>query len=117
MEKSKIGAYLGFCVRSRHILFGVDNVEKQRKNVFLLLADEQISENSLKVMIKAKEKFACPLLITDKGTLGELVHRPTVKAVGVTDKNLASAILSVSASELQLKLYSGGNNERYGKEI
>ena len=117
MKNNKIGTYLGFCVRARHILFGVDNVEKQRKGVFLLIADENISENSLKIMIKSKEKLACPLLIMEHGVLSELLHRPTVKAVGVTDKNLASAILSESESESQLKLYSGGNNERYGKEI
>ena len=110
MEKSKVSAYLGFCIRSRKILFGVDNVEKQRKNVFLLMADEKISENSLKIMIKAKDKFACPLLITKSGELGELIYRPTVKAVGITDKNLASAILSVANSESQFKFYSGGNN-------
>ena len=110
METSKISSYLGFCIRSRKILFGVDNIEKQRKNVFLLLADEKISENSLKILIKSKEKFACPLIIMQAEKLGELVYRPTVKAVGVTDKNLASAIVSVANSESQFKFYSGGNN-------
>ena len=110
METSKISTYLGFCIRSRKILFGVDNIEKQRKNVFLLLADENISDNSLKILIKSKEKFDCPLIIMQAGKLGELVYRPTVKAVGVTDKNLASAIVSVANSESQFKFYSGGNN-------
>ncbi len=110
MEKSKVSAYLGFCIRARKILFGVDNVEKQKKGVCLLIADENISENSLKNILKTKEKFACPLLIAEAEHLGELVHRPSVKVVGVTDKNLASAILSAANDEAKLKFYSGGNN-------
>ena len=108
MEKSKIGAYLGFCIRARKILFGVDNVEKRKKDVFLLITDERISEHSMKNIIKAKEKFACPLLIGRSGVLSELLYRPSVKAVGITDKNLASAICEVANGEL-FKFY-GGNN-------
>lgn len=92
------------------MLFGVDNVEKQRKGVYLIVADGGLGQNSMKVLIKAKEKFACPFLVTETGVLGERVHRPTVKAVGITDKNLAEAILSVVDSEPQFRLYSGGIN-------
>ena len=114
MENSKIGTYLGFCIRSRKILFGVDNVEKQRKELYLIIADDGIGKNSMKVLVKTKEKFACPFLVTETGILGERLHRPTVKAVGITDKNLASAILSVVDSEPQFRLYSGGINGIYG---
>ncbi len=115
MEKSKVGSYLGFCIRARKILFGVDNVEKQRKGVYLLITDEKISENSFKAMIKAKEKFACPHLIAKSGVLGELACRPSVKAVGITDEHLAGAIVSVANGDLFK--FHGGNNEDNGKEI
>lgn len=110
MERSKIESYLGFCVRSRSIIYGTDNIENKKKGVHLLLVDDAISPNSLKIIIKAKEKFACPLCITETGVLGEKIHRLGVKAVAVTDKNLAAAILSCIESEPQFKLYSGGNN-------
>ena len=108
--KNKIETYLGFCVRARKILFGADNAEKQRKGVFLLISDEGLGQNSFKVMLRAKEKFACPLLIAEENILGEWIYRPAVKAVAITDENLASAILSALDGAPQLKLYSGGND-------
>ena len=106
----KIGAYLGFCIRSGKIIYGVDEIEKQKKGVYLLLADGALSENSLKVVEKSREKLACPCLVTENGLLGELLHKPAVKAAAVKDKNLALAILSVANGDSQFKLYSGGTN-------
>ena len=117
MKNSKIKAYLGFCVRARKIVFGVDDVEKQRRGVFLLIADEALGNSSLKTVIKMKEQLGCPLLVAKQGVLGELLTRPAVKAVAIKDENLASAVLSAAESESQFKLYSGGNNGTYGKEV
>lgn len=110
MGKSKIETYLGFCVRARKIVLGAESIEKQKKGVFLLIVDGGIGKNSLKPVLQAKERLACPLLETDEGALGELLHRPAVKAAAVKDEHLASAILSVVESEPQIKFYSGGNN-------
>ena len=110
MQNDKISAYLGFCIRSGKIVFGVDRAEALKKGVHLLIADSTLSENSMKVLVKLKEKFSCPLLVTEGVSLSELLHRPAVKAAAFKDKNLASAILTASASDAQYKLYSGGNN-------
>ena len=110
MEKSKIETYLGFSIRSRKIIFGAETIEKQRKGVFLLVIDGEIGKNSLKSILKAQETLSCPLYVTDAGALGEWVHRPAVKAVAITDKNLASAMLKCAESEPKFKSYSGGNN-------
>ena len=110
MIKSKIETYLGFCLRARKLLLGVDNVESAKKSVFLLLADEKLGDNSLKQMLKAKEKFACPLFMAQDGFLAECLHRPGVKALAVRDKGLADAIIKAAQMENQVKLYSGGNN-------
>lgn len=108
--KNKIETYLGFCVKARKVVFGVDNVEKQKKGVVLLIADETLGQNSLKELLKAKEKFDCPLLVAEKDVLGEWLYRAGVKAVAITDKNLASAIMRELDGAPQLKLYSGGND-------
>ena len=110
MQNDKISTYLGFCIRSGKIVFGVDRAEALKKGVHLLIADSTLSENSMKVLVKLKEKFSCPLLVMEGVSLSELLHRPAVKAAAVKDKNLASAILTASASDAQYKLYSGGNN-------
>lgn len=110
MEKNKIETYLGFCIRARKIAFGVDTIETQKKGVFLIVCDQEMSPNSLKTLQAKREQLSCPLLMTPPNTLGALLHKPAVKAVAIKDKNLALAILSVSESEPQFKLYSGGTN-------
>ena len=110
MAKSKVETYLGFCVRAGKVVYGVDNVEKARKGIYLLLVDEMLGANSLKVVKNAQEKLACPLLIVEKGVLSEYLHRPAVKTVAIKEKNLAAAIMSAIAEQPQFKLYSGGNN-------
>ena len=108
MEKNKIETYLGFCIRARKIVFGIDEIEKQRKGVYLILCDGALGQNSLKVAQNTKELLNCPLLITKNGQLGELLHRPTVKSVAIKDNHLASAIIKEAETEFQFISYSGG---------
>lgn len=110
MQKSKIETYLGFCIRSGKLTFGTDNIEKQKKGVWLLIADDALKENSRKLMFTLREKFSCPLVFTGEGVLGELTHRPAVKAAAVKERNLAAAILSEAERDGQFKIYSGGEN-------
>lgn len=110
MEKSKIETYLGFCIRARAIVFGAEMIERRKKGVYLLVVDGNIGKNSLKSILNARERLGCPLYITDEGTLAEWTHRPAVKAVAITDNNLASAMLKAADGEPKFKSYSGGNN-------
>lgn len=110
MERSKIGTYLGFCLRAGKLTLGVDRAETLKKGVYLLLADGSLSENSGKAMAKLQEKFSCPLIVAEGVSLGELLHRPAVKAAAVRDKNLASAILAAADGDDRYKIYSGGSN-------
>jgi hypothetical protein len=50
------------------------------------------------------------VFLTEENYLGELLHRPAVKAVAVKDEHLAAAIITAAESEPRIKLYSGGNN-------
>ena len=110
MEKNKIETYLGFCIRARKIIFGVEMLERQKKGVKLLMADSAIGKNSLKPTLQAREKFGCPLIMTDENLLGEILHRPAVKAIAITDENLAAAIVAEAKNQPQFTFYSGGNN-------
>ena len=110
MEKSKIETYLGFCIRSGKIIFGTEMISRQKKGVKLLISDGGMGANSFKIMVTAWQTLSCPLIQTESGLLGVLVHRPAVKAVAIKDEHLASAILKEIADNPQFKLYSGGNN-------
>ena len=102
---NKLASYFGFCVRSGKIAYGVDDIEKQKKSVFLLVFDEALGGSSTRVLIKAQEKFACPMLVAGQGVLAQLLHKPAVKAVAIKDKHLAQAILSVLDGDAMLKNY------------
>lgn len=104
---AKISSYLGFCIRSGKICYGVDDIEQHRKRVYLLMMDAGLGESSQKSMIKSHQRFGCPLLIVEAGVLGELLHKPAVKAVAIKDNHLASAILSAADGETKLKIYGG----------
>ena len=105
----KISTYLGFSIRAGKIAFGIDRIETLKK-ACLLIADGSLSENSLKIMRKTQERIGCPLLITETGLLGELAHRPAVKAAAIQDEQLALAIEKESSGKPQFKFYSGGQN-------
>ena len=104
----KISAYLGFCIRSGKIVYGVDEIAEHKKRISLLIIDGGLSENSRKEIYKAQERLACPLLETETDLLGELLHKPAVKAVAIKEKNLAAAVLSAAAASTKLKLIRGG---------
>lgn len=110
MQNGKIATYLGFCIRSGKICFGLDAVEEKRKGIFLLIFDEGLSEKSMKNALALREKFRCPSIVTGAGELGELMKRPAVKAVGIREQNLAAAILKEAERLGEWKIYSGGSN-------
>ena len=83
LQSGKIAAYLGFCIRSGKISFGIDQIGERKKDVYLILADDTLSENSFKNALEMQTKFSCPLIVTSGGRLGELIQRPQVKAVGI----------------------------------
>lgn len=110
MQSGKIAAYLGFCIRSGKISFGIDQIGERKKDVYLILADDTLSENSFKNALEMQTKFSCPLIVTSGGRLGELIQRTQVKAVGIREKNLAAAILKEAQAVDEWKIYSEGAN-------
>ena len=110
MEQNKLQSYLGFCIRARKIVYGAEDVESKKRNVFLLIMDEELGKSSLILMVKAQERFSCPLLVAKAGVLGEYLHRPAVKATAITDKHLAKAVCDTALSGEFFRLYSGGVN-------
>ena len=106
----KVSAYLGFCLRAGKVVFGVADIEIYKKKIHLVIADGALAENSLKRLVKANERFQAPIIVTEAGLLGELLHKPQVKAVAIKDYNLSKAILAAAENQTQFKFYSGGNN-------
>lgn len=112
----KVETYLGFCIRAGKITFGVDGIVQLKKGVKLLLIDGSLGESSQKDVKAAQEKFGCPLWTVQEGLLGELLHRPSVKAVAIKDDSLAGAIEREIAAKQEFTLSCGGHKKTYGKE-
>ena len=89
---SKIETYIGFAIKKGSVVFGCDNIRRYRKKVYLLLATETLSENSLKVLVSCAETFACPLLKIEDYSILQMRN---CKALAICDKSLAEAIQNV----------------------
>lgn len=95
---SKTETYIGFAIKKGSVVFGVDAIVRYRKKVYLLLATETLSQNSLKDMQSAAQKIGCKLLqIHDY----DLLKKRNCKALAICDKQLADAICNSAF---------GGNN-------
>lgn len=113
MQNSKIQTYLGFCVKSGKITLGLDRIELLKRAPNLILADKTLSDGSMKKAVRLSEKFACPFVICEGVSLGELIHRPACKLLAVQEKHLSDAILSEIQTDVNFKLLKqfgiGGN--------
>lgn len=88
----KIKAYIGFAIKSRSIKYGVDEILKLKKSSLILLSDELANSSKDKVDNFAKKKN-CEIIELPSNEFVELFDGNTnIKAVAVTDENLAKAI-------------------------
>ena len=90
MERSKTASYLGFARRAGKLSLGIEAASAAKK-VFLLVADETVSENSRKKIEKLRRRFSCPLVFV--GGLEEMTGKAACKLAAVRDEHLAAAIL------------------------
>jgi hypothetical protein len=92
MNKEKIKAYIGFAIKSSAIVWGSDNILLKRKTN-LILIDEDLGESSKNKVLKYAKDFNKENKVIEKGLLEELTGRTNCKAIGITNKNLAAAII------------------------
>ena len=110
MEQNKIKTYINFAKRSRTLIFGVDDIIKSKK-VEIVLYSDLLAESSKKKLINfSKSNNVFEKEIENK-TMNELLQNESVKAVGVTDKNLANAIIMNFTNDVS----NGGNLEQNRK--
>lgn len=91
-KTAKIGTYIGFAIKAGKVVYGADNIYATKP--YIVIADTSLAQNTQK-----KLQARCNLLkinyIAIQG-LGDLISRPSCKAIGIKEKNLAKAIISVT---------------------
>ena len=92
---NKIEALLGFAQKSGKIIFGTDNILFYKTDKFLILCDQNLADNAQKKLRRYAEERKIPVKISQQ-PLSVLLHKEGVKAVAVTDPNLAAEILKIT---------------------
>ena len=92
VDINKIDTYIRFAIKSRKIIFGLDNVKLQTKNIKIIIADNSLSEKSLRETKFISGKYKIPLLLRE-ADLNQILNTTNCKVIGISDINLVKAIL------------------------
>ena len=87
---AKLQAYVGFSIKSRHIVYGYDNVMGSGR-VCLVLAADSINRTAKKELTQHCGERHVPLHWCDEELLQQCVHRMGCKCIGLTDASLGHA--------------------------
>lgn len=93
MEKDKIESLLGFAVKAGKLVYGADSLETTRTRVYVVFTCSTASDNTKQKVRKIASAKHIPMLITKK-ELQYIVSRKNCKVIGVTDKQMAEAMLA-----------------------
>ena len=88
----KTETLLGFALKAKKIILGTDDILSYHRAAYLILIDPSLSENAQKKLIRHGEARNIPVR-TVAAPLEDMLHRPGVKAVALTDKNMAAEII------------------------
>lgn len=92
MSKKKIDTYIRFAIKSRSLIYGIDNIKKGIKQIKVIIADKTLSENSLDKARLLCSRNNIPLIISEE-ELNNLLNTDNCKIIGITNINMAEAII------------------------
>lgn len=106
-NNNKLKSYLGFAIKSRSIVFGIENIAKA-KQIKLVLISNKLTQSGKNKILNLCEKKNLKYINIDEELFDEIIQKAGIKIVAITDKNLSDAIIK----ELN---YFGGNFEQNRK--
>jgi len=90
--------YLGFAVKSGNVIYGVDNIISKANKVVIAVYDDRLSDNSLNKLNNTTLRNDIALYKSDIN-LDDLLNKTNCKAIGITSKDLAKAIVELKYLE------------------
>ena len=87
----KIESYIGFAIKSRKVVFGIDNIKIARKRMYLIVLCPTASENLKREAEYFSGTKEIPLIMTDV-PLDELTFKNNCKIAAIMNKSLAKAV-------------------------
>lgn len=88
----KIISYLGFAKKSNNIIIGQSPIKRTDKKLYLILTSASASENLDNLAKNVANKHNCVYMKLNL-ELSELIDLKDIKIIGITDYNLAKAII------------------------
>ncbi|HHU42842.1 MAG: hypothetical protein QM214_05420 [Bacillota bacterium] len=89
-QAPKIKSYLGFCIKAGKAVFGVDNIVKIKRGLYLIIQDKELGNASKRKLRNYVVSNNVELLELD---IKQILAKENCKAVGLKEKNLANAII------------------------
>ena len=93
MSVDKIVSLVGFAIRARKAVFGVDGIAASGKRVHVILYDEKLSAGSVARLRTAAARTHATL-VRSVSDMADVTHKLNCKAVGITDKQMAAAVVA-----------------------
>lgn len=90
MNLSKIKAYIGFAIKSKAIVYGVDSIKE--KNVKVIFFTSSLSDSSKHVCENMANKFSCNCYEVSDSEMLDLTASDKIKAFAILNNDLAKAI-------------------------
>lgn len=89
----KIVSYIGFSIKSNQIVKGLDEILKTKKKIGVILTTKNLKDNSFEKLNKHINNKNI-IVLEFKPEQFEKFNLVGVKVLGITDKNLAQAIIN-----------------------
>ncbi|MFW5780798.1 MAG: hypothetical protein ACOCWI_05045 [Bacillota bacterium] len=89
---SKIKSYVGFAIKAKKTVFGVDNILKVKRGICLIIYDDDLGapgKRKIKNFADKDDIICCQMNMKD------IISKENCKAIGLKEKNLANAIIQV----------------------
>ncbi|HEY8444053.1 MAG TPA: hypothetical protein VIL24_04570 [Clostridia bacterium] len=92
MSKKKIDTYIRFAIKSRSIIYGIDNIKARIRQIKVIIADNTLAENSLDKARLLCSRNNIPLVLSEE-ELNKILNTNNCKIIGITNINMAQAIV------------------------
>lgn len=92
MKPDPILSLIGFAIRARKVLYGLDALTPVGRRVYAVIYDSRLSPGST-AKLKSVAAYKHAAVVRCALELDEITHKTNCRVVGITDRQMARAIL------------------------
>lgn len=89
---NKISSYIGFALKSNHIVIGAENLSKVTKKLYLIIKDNSAGNNLNKIAERIAKLTDCQIYSFSSEEMFKFTNLKDVKVIGIKSKSLSNAI-------------------------